>query len=381
MQMQDKENMLCSLFFLTFVCFSDRLRNFIVASGDQYSLECVNDYLFTITCYVNISAESPSNESSWLQFSANGEYYNCTLKDGEQSLVCVLVLSPDVSFTDTDSYRISLHSSYHGNNFSVVLDGDYMPKEHIRPVSPYNLSLHWEKDVVVFQWDSGYDPDILLIHHLQYQLSLHKEHQLYEVEVMDQNMSVDISKFEPCTSYTARVRSRPNQEYYKGVWGQWTPALHWRSGHIHKTPERSFQVAWYLLLLPLPLFLLTCIPYSRWRKRDYIPSPAPYLKDWNLDVQICTLLSGELRNIMQGEESLQIDILTESPDTPPQPTTLTEMMEMTSEPMPQSFSIPHSLVGSEVDSGCWIRDITTTESGSITCSEDYCPLSQHTYGI
>ncbi|XP_051538006.1 interleukin-4 receptor subunit alpha isoform X1 [Myxocyprinus asiaticus] len=381
--MQGKVNMHCSLLFLTFVCFSDLLGTFIVASGDQYGLECVNNYLTTITCYVNISAESPSNRSSyWLQFSINEEYFNCTLKDGEQSLVCVLDLSPDVGFTDTDSYRISLHPSYHGNNLSVILDGDYMPKEHIRPVSPCNLSLHWEKDVVVFQWESGYNPDILLIKYLQYQLSLHSEHQLYEVEVMDQNMSVDKSKFEPQTRYTVRVRSRPNQEHYKGMWSQWTPALNWWSGHILKEiPERSFHIAWYLLLLLL--FLLTYIPYSRWRKRDYIPSPAPYFKNWNVDVQICTMLSGKVSDVMQ-EESLQIDILTESPDTPPQPTTLmNETMGMTDpfDPMPQSPSMPHSLVGSYVDSGCWIRDIMTTERGSITCSEDYCTLSQHTYGI
>ncbi|KAL0156272.1 hypothetical protein M9458_047518, partial [Cirrhinus mrigala] len=87
---------------------------------------------------------------------------------GEQSLLCELDLPPDMAFTDADSYSISLRSSYHGNNFSVVLDAHFMPREHVRPVSPSNL--------VLFQWQSGYDPENYLISHLQYQLSIYSQH-------------------------------------------------------------------------------------------------------------------------------------------------------------------------------------------------------------
>ncbi len=49
---------------------------------------------------------------------------------GEQSLLCELDLSPHVTFTDVDRYKISLYSGYHGNNFSVILDADFMPSKH-----------------------------------------------------------------------------------------------------------------------------------------------------------------------------------------------------------------------------------------------------------
>uniref|UniRef100_A0A8C2BKT0 Uncharacterized protein n=1 Tax=Cyprinus carpio TaxID=7962 RepID=A0A8C2BKT0_CYPCA len=366
----------CSPFILTLVCFSDILVNFITW-GDQYSLECLSNYLSNITCSLNISAEPLGNESSyWLQFSTYDERYDCALKMGEQSLLCELDLSPHVVFNDVESYSISLHSGYHGNNFSVVLDADFMPSKHIRPVPPSDLSLLWEKDGALFQWQSGYDADSLSIPDLQYQLSIYSQHKLYEVEAVEQKVFVDESRFEPHTNYTMRLRSRPDQVFYKGVWSLWAPALHWRSGDIRKeTPGGSFPIAWYLLLVPLPLVLLFCIPYSRWRKNDYIPSPAPYFRDWDVDVQICTTRSGEMRDVMQGEESLQIDILTESTDTPPQPTTLDyeKMGEINERESP---------VGSEVDSGCWIRDFVTTERGSITCSEDYCTLSNsHIYAV
>ncbi|XP_043082265.1 interleukin-4 receptor subunit alpha isoform X2 [Puntigrus tetrazona] len=307
------------------------------------------------------------------------ECHDCVLKMGEQSFTCELDLSPHVIFSDVDSYRISLHSGYHGNNFSVVLDADFMPIKHIRPVPPSNLSLLWENDRALFQWHSGYDDYILLIPHLQYQLGIYSQHKLYEVETVEQQVYVDEFRFEPHTNYVIRVRSRPDQEDYKGVWSPWAPALHWRSLDIHnETPGRSFHIAWYLLLSPLLLVLLSCIPFARWRKNDYIPSPAPYFRDWDVDVQLRSKLSGNLRDIMQGEESLQIDMLTESTDTPPQPTSLYcgSLGEM------ESPRTPQSPVGSEVDSGCWIRDFVTTERGSITCSEDYCTLSSaHTYTV
>ncbi|XP_056125544.1 uncharacterized protein LOC130103323 [Rhinichthys klamathensis goyatoka] len=261
-----------------------------------------------------------------------------------------------------------------------------MPREKIRPVPPSNLSLQWKKDKALFQWESGYDPDSdSLIPFLQYQLSVYSEHKLYEVVAVELKVCVDKSRFEPHTSYTVRVRSRPDRVYYKGVWSPWAPAIHWRSGDIlKKTPERSSHIAWYFLSLALLLVLLSCIPYSRWRKGDYIPSPAPFFRDWDVDVQICSTLSYKARDVTQGEESLQIDILRESTDTPPQQTSLVYEMGTSDQgdPTPQSPSMPHSPVGSDVDSGCWIRDFAVTERGSITCSEDYCTLSSsHTYAI
>ncbi|XP_067290726.1 interleukin-4 receptor subunit alpha [Pseudorasbora parva] len=368
-----------SSFILTSICFSDILAIFITF-GDQYSLVCHNNYISNITCSLNISAESQGNASSyWVHFSSYNEEHDCTLTRRQQSLLCELDLSHE-GFTDTDHYTFSLRSGNHGNNFSIIGDGAFTPKDHIRPVPPSDLSLLREHDSVVFQWQSGYDPDNSLISHLQYQLSVYSEHKLYEVESADLKVYVEESRFEPHTNYTVRVRSRPDQTDYDGVWSLWAPVLNWRSGYIHKeTPETSYHIAWYFLPLPFLLVLLPCIPYARWRKDDYIPSPAPYFRDWDIDAQICSMLSGKTGDVMQGEESLQIDILTESTDTPPHLTMGTDNQD---DPTPQSPCMPQSPVGSEVDSGCWIRDFVATERGSITCSEDYCMLSNsHTNAI
>lgn len=44
------------------------------------------------------------------------------------------------------------------------------------PLAPCNLSLIWNKDGAVVQWQSGYNPKRLIITHLQYQLSIDSRH-------------------------------------------------------------------------------------------------------------------------------------------------------------------------------------------------------------
>lgn len=88
-----------------------------------------------------------------------------------------------------------------------------------------------------------------------------------------------------------------------------------------------------------------------------------------------------MTDVIQGEEALQIDIVTENEDTPPKQTYIDDEMTGTTNECKATPS--QSPMGSEVDSGCWIRDVMTTERGSITCSEDYCTLSDslRTYSV
>lgn len=54
--------------------------------------------------------------------------------------------------------------------------------------------------------------------------------QTYLVTVRDQMVFVDERRFKAHTNYTVRVRTQPNQEYYRGVWSEWSPPLYWSSG-------------------------------------------------------------------------------------------------------------------------------------------------------
>ncbi|KAK1794801.1 hypothetical protein P4O66_010015, partial [Electrophorus voltai] len=186
----------------------------------NYNLECLNDYLFTITCLLNTDMN---------------QGHKCVLKAHTHGWVCVLDVSPwlEYTFSDTDTFQISLTSSYHGNNSSVVLEMEYMPVKHIRPVPPTNLTLLWEIDQAVFYWQSGYQENIFLIPYLQYKFSISSKDQVLDVQLVDTNVAVEVARFAPHTNYTARVCSMPNQMHYKGVWSQWGSAIHWTTGAIH----------------------------------------------------------------------------------------------------------------------------------------------------
>ncbi|TRY94863.1 hypothetical protein DNTS_026282, partial [Danionella cerebrum] len=231
-------------------------------------------------------------------------------------------LSPNVIFSDMDSYRISFHSGNHGNT-SIELDDDFMPSKNVRPVVPSELSALWEKDKALFRWQSGYEHHdfaflrSLFISHLQYQLRLRSKHKLYEVASVNREVHVDQSVFQPHTNYTVCVRSQPDGENYVGVWSRWSPVMQ-------------------------------------------------------------SVMSDKVCDVIKEEESLQIDLLAEVSLTLPQPIKCDyENMVMAKDsPRMHHFpNMPYSPVGSEGDSGCWIREFGVEERGSITYSNDYCTFT------
>ncbi|XP_036447183.1 interleukin-21 receptor isoform X2 [Colossoma macropomum] len=377
---------------LSFVRFSHLWGN-LMPLGGNYSLECLNDYLFTITCVLNVSSDLlPHGATSWLEFNDNyREPYQCVLKTQAHSWVCELDLTllVEYTFTDTDFFQISLNSSYHGNSSSAVLEEIYKPVKHIRPVPPSNLSLLWKTDRVVFHWLSGYQENASLIQNLQYELSIHANGQVVHVHPVDTHVVVEMSSFLSHTSYMACVRSAPNQMHYRGVWSHWGPAVHWTTRAVSKgeTLDSSFSRIWFAVfcLLPVLFLLLSYIPYYRWKKHVLIPSPTPYIRDFKR----CAMLPGIANELLQEEESLKIDSMIEDSDSTPSPSPvhyekMRSVHDQSEHPFITSaapFVSPSMLLspaGTEISFSSWLEDFAAAETGSVTCSEDYCTLS-HTH--
>ncbi|XP_007232999.3 interleukin-4 receptor subunit alpha [Astyanax mexicanus] len=375
--------------FLAFVCFSHVCGN-LMSLGGNYSLQCLNDYLFTISCELNVSSDLLEHgATSWLEFYDLRDPFRCMLRARARSQVCELdlsVLMIEDTFTDTDFFQISLNSSYHGNSSSAVLDTDYRPFKHIRPVTPSNLTLLWKEDGAVFHWLSGYEKNTSFVQSLQYQFNIQNNNRVHNVHPVQTRVVVAVSEFLPHTEYMARVRSQPKQPHYEGVWSHWGPAIHWTTGAIHKgdTQDTTFPGIWFALfcLLPLLVLLLSYLPYSRWKKRLLIPSPAPYIRD----LKSCAVLPGIVAELLQREESLKIESMIEYSDhaSPCSPAGYEKMKSVgdCSEPTfitpsgpPASHIMLYSPAGAELGSGSWLKDFTTVERGSVTCSEDYCTLS------
>ncbi|XP_072535035.1 interleukin-21 receptor [Salminus brasiliensis] len=371
---------LLSFCCISLVCFSHVWGN-LMPLGGNYSLECVNDYLFTITCVLNVSSGLLDHSAtSWLEFYDCRDPFRCVLTAQAHSWVCELdlsVLMIEDTFTDTDFFQISLNSSYHGNSSSAVLDTDYRPFEHIRPVTPSNLTLLWNTDRAVFNWLSGYEENTSLSQNLRYQLSIQSDNQVLNVHPVHPQVVVAVSRFLPHKDYMARVRSEPNQQHHKGVWSQWGPAVHWTTGAIHReTQGMSFPSIWFALLclLPVLVLVLSYIPYSRWKRRVFIPSPTPYIRD----LKSYAMLPGIVGELLQGEESLKIESMIEYSDAASQSSPAGyEKMRSVCDSSERPFITPPAPSASpaELSSNSWLRDIATVERGSVTCSEDYCRLS------
>ncbi|KAB5586628.1 hypothetical protein PHYPO_G00003880 [Pangasianodon hypophthalmus] len=366
------------VFFQLFVCFSHLWRIPNVIHGRNYSLECLNDYLFTIRCELNMTSEPcPHNALYWLEFYDEREPFECVLTSQTYPWVCVLNLSTRVvdPFMDTDIFQISLNYSFHGNNGSEILDTGYKPVNYIQPVPPSNLTLLWKPDKAVFHWLSGYKEGIMLIPKLQYQLSIHRNGKVLNVRSTQTNVSVPTSTFAPNTNYTAHVRSVPGQVHYKGVWSHWGPAIYWTTGPTNKTdtPDMSLATVWLALFL-LPLILLCYFSYTRWKRCVLNPSPAPHIGDFK-----CSAMAPEnVGELLWKEESLQIDSLTEEPNS-----ALFEKMSniynssgnTSIAGSPRSPSMFQSSVDSKISMNSWAQTLLSTEKGSVTYSDDYCTLS------
>ncbi|XP_053475876.1 interleukin-21 receptor isoform X1 [Ictalurus furcatus] len=384
--------MRCSLFFQLFVCFS-HLRGTLMwlnmTDGHNCRLECLNDYLYTIRCELNMTSEPrPHDALYWLEFHDELETFECALTSQTYSWLCVLNLYTRVehTFMDTDFFQISLNYSFHGNNGSTVLKKVYMPVKNIQPVPPSKLMLLWKPDEAVFHWLSGYIENVMLVPFLQYQLSIHRTNKVLDVHSFQTNVSVPMSTFEPDTNYTAHLRSAPYGTSYKGVWSHWGPAIYWRTGRTKKvkldtaatgpeadTLDMSFARVWLALFL-LPLILFCYFSYTRWKRYVLNPGPAPHIGDF----KCLGMLPENVGELLQKEESLQIDHLTEEPN-PTQYKNMSNVNDSSGHTpitgSPRSPSTLQCSVDSKVSMSSWMQVLMSAENGSVTYSDDYCTLS------
>ncbi|KAF4087573.1 hypothetical protein AMELA_G00072000 [Ameiurus melas] len=362
-----KKKMGCIIFFQLFVCFSHlwgMLMWLNMTDGHNYSLECLNDYLYTIRCELNMNSEPrPRDALYWLEFHDEPETFECALTSQTYSWLCVLNRSTRVehTFMDTDFFQISLNYSLHGNNGSTVLNKGYMPVKNIQPVPPSKLMLLWKPDQAVFHWLSGYNENVMLVPYLQYQLSIHWTDKVLDIRSFQTNVSVPMSTFEPDTNYTAHLRSAPYGTSYKGVWSHWGPAIYWTTNKAD-TLDMSFPRVWLALFL-LPLILCCYFSYTRWKSYVLNPGPAPHIGDF----KCLGMLPGNVDELFRKEESLQIDSLTEEPN-PTQYKTMSDVNDGSTINLQSSMD-------SKVSMSSWMQVLMSAENRSVTYSDDYCTLS------
>ncbi|MEQ2240546.1 hypothetical protein ILYODFUR_016160 [Ilyodon furcidens] len=398
----------------------------------DYNLECVNDYLFTINCSLNVNT-SVSNKTFWLAITdtMDRREYKCLLTNTTAVFFCSIdrSLMPDddytETFTDLDEYDISLCQSQDNKAETCeLLEEEYMPALHIKPNAPCCLTVSHNSSRHHFTWKSTYEKhssETYLAENLMYQLQIYQtggKHRL-RTNIINRNSrmhSVEDENFDPDTEYAAKVRSSPNMGHYKGQWSDWSSEVLWRTeaaadavpvnGFIYNLPMV------FVILCAVMVLLLVCYGSARkWEHSTFIPTPAPYFhtlyKDCQGDFKSWVVMQENPAEVLKAEEALHIDTLIECvevqdyeyPATFPQ-----QLMENRAySNIPSSvfdadlLSMQHpdgstmvqlldqrrsvrSLPGcckscSPVqDSGCWLCSDTSLEESSWYCNE-YCTLS------
>ncbi|XP_028825908.1 interleukin-4 receptor subunit alpha isoform X2 [Denticeps clupeoides] len=338
-------------------------------NGMDYDLQCLNDFFYTISCSINIQADlNHSTEVSyWLQAQGLDELFECVVNVSK----CELhkPATDPFTFTDVHQYQISLFTSLHGNNQSIILIPDYRPRLHseheFQPIPPVSLSVVQLEQQIVFSWLSGYEQQssefeehTQLLVHLEYQLQLWTAHGVKNIRIAERNLSVSKSNFDPESEYAAVVRSQPNQKYYTGVWSQWAPTVHWRTVPNHNSSHLIGSVIICCMLLP---FVAAVCILSRWMNKCRLPVPAPHITEWGEDIR------HGIPAVLQGEELMKVDTLTAVPQA--------DISENVVSNIGKGLKMNHSSLSSECDSGCWPSDIKTVEMESVYCSDEYCTLS------
>ncbi|MEQ2271308.1 hypothetical protein XENORESO_002411 [Xenotaenia resolanae] len=255
----------------------------------DYNLECVNDYLFTINCSLNVNI-SVSNKTFWLAITdtMDRREYKCLLTNTTAVFFCSIdrSLMPDddytETFTDLDEYEISLCQSQDNKAETCeLLEEEYMPALHIKPNTPCCLTVSHNSSRHHFTWKSTYEKhssETYLAENLMYQLQIYQtgcKHRL-RTNIINRNSrthSVEDENFEPDTEYAAKVRSSPNMGHYKGQWSDW------------------------------------------WEHSTFIPTPAPYFhtlyKDCQGDFKSWVVTQENPADVLKAEEALHIDTLIE----------------------------------------------------------------------
>ncbi|KAM4524796.1 interleukin-21 receptor [Odontesthes bonariensis] len=403
-------------------------------TGENLHLHCVNDFLFTINCSLNMTpSENTSfgNSSHWLTFNETFEQetFVCELTNTTEGYFCSTTTSTDGpddldTFMDMDAYEISLcRSKDEGSYTCELLDDDYTPVTNIKPNAPCCLTISHNSSQHHFIWKSTYEKYSHvngLMDNLQYQLHFYKtgdKHKVvtHDIKTDSKKYSVDDEKFEPDTTYAARVRSSPNMAHYMGQWSEWSFEVSWRTEPAEKgfpTNMFAFELRVVFGALSVAVILMSLLCYAsvkKWRRVTYIPTPAPYFHtlytDCQGDFKSWVITQENTAGMLKAEETLQINTLIKCVDIqhmcPPvfQQQTM-DGSEYRNIPGPPYNADLQGLLytdmgllsaqGSSVetlpvcsqsgslaeDSGCWLSSDSSLEKEPRWYRNDYCTLSR-----
>uniref|UniRef100_UPI0037E74849 interleukin-21 receptor n=1 Tax=Semicossyphus pulcher TaxID=241346 RepID=UPI0037E74849 len=308
-----------------------------------HKLQCVSDYVSIINCSLSDVAPSDSSSSSWLTFVQTFEKtkFECMLINTGGDYFCSVDTSSPMTeydyglnnFVEDDTFQISLsHNQNDGAEICELLTKNFRPFLNIKPNTPCCLTRTNESGQHHFTWKSTYEPYSQfdpMADYLMYELHYYKRGDKlsiisHTINTAKVNFSINDDVFVRDTDYSARVRSSPNQAYYKGTWSDWSSEVYWRTKSAVTAPTLNTvlphlgKVFIPLCVMGLLVLLLCYAPIKKWRQGSFIPTPAPYFHtlyhDCQGDFKSWVVTKENMADMLKAEETLQIDKLTKCAD-------------------------------------------------------------------
>ncbi|XP_035259306.1 interleukin-21 receptor isoform X2 [Anguilla anguilla] len=313
---------------LTFIFGFNSTGLLCAAEAPKYKLACLNDYVVTISCVLNISIDPlhDGNGSYWLEFEREDKKkFECPLVNQMDRYCCTV--NTTERFIDSEHFVIAFCFNKNADKSGKMeMDKLYKPKHNIKPIAPINLTAHWSSSHYQFTWDSGYEKYIsrTFMERLKYRLQYYKHGHPDSAKTIhsgNKTQHIDGSNFEPGTEYIAKVCSSPDQDYYKGHWSEWSTAVKWRtdpSPVLDATPSARTVLLFigsFSFLACMLVGVLVCLKRCRIKLHSHVPTPAPYFQplysNYNGDLQSWLVSQSNLGEPFTMEETLKIDPLFE----------------------------------------------------------------------
>ncbi|XP_029107969.1 interleukin-21 receptor-like isoform X1 [Scleropages formosus] len=298
----------------------------IQVRAQNNGLLCVNDYSHTINCEMNIKTEASSMKNTSLEFFSIGisTSFQCLLRNVKEKYRCI-IYGDKLAFSEYSEFRVTLYTMWNGKPNQTVIYTNYIPKDHIKPTTPRNLTVFLNSGHYHFMWDCGYDKDNYIFQSLKYMLLLYKNgdpNNSKTYHPMNNTYYIEDGNLDPNTEYVGKVRSSPMSPY-KGYWSDWSNTVQWRTkerkGLQKPRPFLIFGGITYLVCVVASVLLLLLFRLTgslKIKAFSKIPTPAPYFQP------LYTMYKGNFKNWLlypsyMGEtfkmdELLKIDTLIEA---------------------------------------------------------------------
>ncbi|XP_016106512.1 interleukin 21 receptor, tandem duplicate 2 [Sinocyclocheilus grahami] len=216
---------------------------------------------------------------------------------------------------DIDEY--SLYYLENGTDNSTLLDACFEPAKHIKPKTPFNLTLQYANGTYRFFWKNGYENHIYKgVLPILYEFKYYKDGNhasAVSVQAGKDMIQIDEMKLDPGTTYTVMVKTRiEDGNVYRGMWSDWSSAVEWKTEYRDE-PNQVSKIAIGMFSMVGLLILLMSIPAARFKMKEisWVPTPAPYFQplyqnhQGNFQSLNVACLSGDVLSLKDSALSLE----------------------------------------------------------------------------